>query len=98
MARIGKPTKHGKTIAPCYTRIEHIDRVRKAYIMWRDLPVAELWHEESFLSGEFDWVIRPIWKNWEIAKSRGYTVDIAGIDDLQHKDEYIRRFVPLFVE
>lgn len=80
-----------------YTRIDHIDEIRKAYIMWEDIPIAELYHERSFLTGEFDWVIKPIWENWEKAKERGEWVDIAGIDDLLHKEEYIRRFNPEFV-
>lgn len=80
-----------------YKRINNIDRIRKAYIMWQDIPIAELYHEYSSLSGEFDWVIKPIWENWEKAKERGEYVDIAGIDDTKHKDEYIRRFNPEFV-
>lgn len=78
-------------------RIENIDRIRTAYIMWRDLPLATISEEYSSLSGEFDWVIRPIWENWEKARARGEYVDIAGIDDTLHKDEYIRRYVPSFV-
>ena len=80
-----------------YKRISNIDRIRKAYIMWQDLPIAELYHEYSSLSGEFDWVIKPIWENWDKAKERGEYVDIAGIDDTKHKEEYIRRFNPEFV-
>ena len=80
-----------------YKRIEYIDRVRKAYIMWKDIPIAELYHEYFSLTGEFDWVIRPIWENWDKARKRGENVDIAGIDDTMHKDEYIRRFNPEFV-
>lgn len=79
------------------TRVENISRRRKAYIMWRDTPVAELYHEYSSLSGEFDWVIKPIWDNWEKCEKQGYCVDIAGIDDIVRKDEYIRRFDPVFV-
>jgi hypothetical protein len=86
-----------KEIPLCNTRIENIDRIRKAYIMWQDIPVAELYHEYSSLSGEFDWVIKPIWDNWEKAKERGEYIDIAGIDDTLHKDEYIRRYDPEFV-
>lgn len=78
-------------------RIEHIDRVRTAYIMWEDIPIATISEEFSTLSGEFDWVIKPIWQNWELAKRRGHIVDIAGIDDTLHLDEYIRRYVPSFV-
>ena len=80
-----------------HTRIEYIDRIRKAYIMWRHLPIAELYHEFSSLSGEEDWVIKPIWDNWDKALLLGERVDIAGIDDTLHKDEYIRRYVPIFV-
>jgi hypothetical protein len=86
-----------KKVALCNTRIENIDRIRKAYIMWKDIPIAELYHEYSSLSGEFDWVIKPIWENWEKAREQGEYVDIAGIDDTLHKDEYIRRYNPEFV-
>ena len=79
------------------TRIEHIDRIRKAYIMWQDILIAELYHEYSSLSGEFDWVVKLIWEKWEKCKERGEWVDIAGIDDTLHKDEYIRRYNPSFV-
>lgn len=79
------------------TRIEYIDRIRKAYIMWQDIPIAELYHEYSSLSGEFDWVIKPIWDNWDKCAERGEYVDIAGIDDTLHKEEYIRRYNPSFV-
>lgn len=82
---------------PRVQRIENIDRIRKAYIMWEDIPIAELYHEYSSLSGEFDWVIKPIWENWDKARERGEYVDIAGIDDTLHKEEYIRRYNPVFV-
>lgn len=80
-----------------HTRIDNIDRIRKAYIMWEDIPIAELYHEFSSISGEFDWVIKPLWQNWEKAKARGEIVDIAGIDDTLHWSEYIRRYDPVFV-
>lgn len=79
------------------TRIEAIDRIRKAYIMWRGTPVAELYHEYSSLSGEFDWVIKPIWENWEECERRGWVAGIGGIDETLHKSEYIRRYDPYFV-
>lgn len=78
-------------------RIDRIDRIRTAYIMWEDIPIATISEESDSLSGEFDWVIRPIWENWEKAAARGEYVDIAGIDDTLHKKEYIRRYVPSFV-
>lgn len=31
-------------VAESYRRIENIDRIRKAYIMWKDIPIAELYH------------------------------------------------------
>ena len=84
-------------VNPRVTRIDNIDRIRKAYIMWEDIPIAELYHEYSSLSGEFDWVIKPIWENWKKCEERGEYVDIAGIDDTLHKEEYIRRYNPEFV-
>lgn len=78
-------------------RIEHIDRIRTAYIMMEDLPIGTITEEYSSLSGESDWVIRPIWENWDILRKRGYYPDIPGIDETLHKDEYIRRYVPIFV-
>lgn len=81
-----------------YTRIEHIDRIRTAYIMYKDIPIATISEESSSLSGEFDWVIRPIWENWEKCKDiYDEDVNIAGIDDTMHKDEYIRRYIPSFI-
>lgn len=81
-----------------YKRIEHIDRRRTAYIMRHEIPIATITHEYSSLTGEFDWVIAPIWENWELytKKYHGY-LNIDGIDDTLHKKEYIRRFNPSFV-
>lgn len=93
----GYGKRKNQQVSPLNQRIEHIDRIRKAYIMWEDIPIAELYHEYSSLSGEFDWVIKPIWENWEKCKERGEYVDIAGIDDTLHKDEYIRQYNPSFV-
>lgn len=90
--------KKKQVIDENYTRIPYIDRIRKAYIMWKDIPVAELYHEYHSLSGDFDWVIKPIWENWEKCRvEHGENIDIAGIDEKLHKDEYIRRFNPVFV-
>lgn len=91
--------EHGKKkISIRCTRIEHIDRIRKAYIMWEDIPICELYHEFSSLTGESDWAFKPIWDNWEKARERGEYVDIAGIDDTTHKDVYYRRNLPSFVD
>ena len=95
--KLGNGKKIKQAVNPRVTRIENIDRIRKAYIMWQDIPIAELYHEYSSLSGEFDWVIKPIWENWEKCKECGEYVDIAGIDDTLHKEEYIRRYNPEFV-
>lgn len=81
---------------PRHTRIEHIDRIRKAYIMYDTVPVAEIYHEYSSLSGEFDWVIKPLWGNWDKAIELGF-IDIAGIDETLKLDEYIRQYEPAFV-
>ena len=98
----GKPDKRTKEYKEAYNRlygrIEHIDRIRTCYIMRKEIPIATLTHEFSSLSGEFDWVIAPIWENWDLyLKKYGDPVDIAGIDDTKRKKEYIRRFNPSFV-
>lgn len=79
------------------TRVEHIDRIRKAYIMYEDKAVGEIYHEFSGISGEFDWVIKIYWDVWDNFLKQGYSMDIAGIDDTLRKDEYIRRYNPEFV-
>ena len=50
--------------------------------------------EESNDAGEFDWVIRPNWDNLKKVSP----IQIAGIDMDLHLDEYIRRYIPAFVE
>ena len=79
------------------TRIDNIDRIRKAYIMLDDTPIAELYHEFSSISGEFDWVFKPLWDNWEKLEKRGLMPFLPGIDESLHKGEYIRRYNPVFV-
>lgn len=93
----GDSMEEERKLPECNTRIEHIDRIRKAYIMLDKTPVAELYHEYSSLSGEFDWVIKIMWDNWDEMDRKGYTMDIAGIDETLRKKEYIRRYNPSFV-
>jgi hypothetical protein len=66
--------------------------------MCEELPIATITEEYSSLSGESDWVIRPIYENCKKARERGSLVDIPGIDIDLGKEEYIRRYVPSFVE
>jgi len=79
------------------THVENIDRIRTAYIMWRDIPLAAITEEYSSLSGESSWVIKPIWSNWDKAKELGIPGWISGIDMDLRKDEYVRRYTPYFV-
>ena len=53
------------------TRVEHIDRIRKAYIMYEDKAVGEIYHEFSGISGEFDWVIKIYWDVWDNLLKQG---------------------------
>ena len=78
--------------------IDCIDRVRECFIMYKDIPIAKLIHEYCSLSGEFDWVIKPIWSNWDEALHRyNMHITIAGIDETLHLNEYIRNYNPEFV-
>ena len=83
---------------PRIQRIKNPDRVRVCYIMYKDLPVATLTHEYSSISGEFDWIISPIWENWDKAYHKdGVYIDIAGIDESLRLPQYVRRYNPAFV-
>ena len=94
----GKPVKPQSELPPAYQRIEYIDRIRKAYIMYKDIPVARIYHEYHSLSGDFDWVIRPYYDNYLLAESKyGGFFGICGIDEDFHRVEYIRQFNPEFV-
>ena len=79
------------------TRVEMIDRIRKCYIKWDKYTLAELYHEYASISGEFNWVIKPIWETWDELERLGIYEDIDGIDDSLRLDEYIRQFNPVFV-
>jgi hypothetical protein len=87
----------GKNVAYLYQRIEGIDRVRKAYIMYENTPVGEIYHEYCSDSGEFDWVIKILWDNWDMMERQGKHMDLAGIDSDTRQAEYIRRYDPEFV-
>lgn len=50
--------------------------------------------EESNDAGEKDWVIKP---DWEALKTVS-PIQIAGIDMEMHLDEYVRTFLPAFIE
>lgn len=80
-----------------YGRLEWRDRVRKAYIMWRDKPIVEIYHEYYELSGEVGWVFKPLWMNLEMCKISGEYVPIEPIDFNDKKTEYAMKFIPKFV-
>lgn len=75
------------------TRVPCISRVRTANMIYKGLIIGTI-SEESNDAGEFDWVIRMNWENWE--KTGG--IQVAGIDMDLRLDEYIRSYVPAFVE
>ena len=80
------------TIPECNTRIHNIDRIRKAYLMWEDVPIAELIHEYSSLSSMFSWAVKPLYENFPKCEARGEYVDICGIDLGLNKEIYYRRY------
>ena len=80
-----------------YGRLQWRDRVRTAYIMWRNLPIVEIQHEYYELSGEAGWVFKPLWMNLEICKISGEYVPIEPIDFNDKKTEYAMKFIPKFV-
>lgn len=88
-----------KKVNPITERIPLIDRIRTAYIMYKDIPVATITEEFSTISGDSDWVIRPMYDNIKKVKEKyNHTIDIAGINLDLHKEEYVRNVLPAFVE
>ena len=88
------PKRRKKLVkTPRNTRIGYINKIRTANIMLGDIVFGTI-SEESNDAGEFDWVIRPNWENLKKVSP----IQIAGIDMDLHLDEYIRRYIPAFVE
>lgn len=75
------------------TRVPCICQVRTAKMIFEGIEIGTI-SEESNDAGEFDWVIRPNWENLKKVSP----IQIAGIDMDLHLDEYIRRYIPAFVE
>lgn len=75
-------------------RILYIDRVRECYIMYKDTAIGKLVHEFSSISGDHDWIIIPF---WDVIDKYGGRVSIAGIDDINRQERYIRTYDPYFV-
>lgn len=83
-----KVVKHARN-----TRIPCICEVRTANMLYNGYLIGTI-SEERNDAGEFDWVIRIDWDNWE---KSGHP-QVAGIDMDLKLDEYIRTYIPAFVE
>lgn len=83
-----KTIKHARN-----TRVPCICEVRTANMIYNGYVIGTI-SEEKNDAGEFDWVIKMDWKNWE--KSGG--VQVAGINMDLRLDEYVRAYIPAFVE
>lgn len=88
MRRKKKLVKHARN-----TRVPCICIVRTAKMMFKGHCIG-LVSEERNDAGEFDWVIRP---NWEVLDSIE-PIQISGIDMDLRLEEYIRTYVPVFIE
>ena len=87
MSRKPKIVKHAGN-----TRIHCITEVRTAKMMYKGDCIGTI-SEERNDAGEFDWVIKP---NYEMIDK--HKVSIHGVDLDLRLEEYIRTFVPSFVE
>ena len=74
------------------TRIPCICSVRTANMVYNGYIIGTI-SEEKNDAGEFDWVIKMNWENWE---KSGHPM-ISGIDVDLRLDEYIRTYIPAFV-
>lgn len=75
------------------TRIPCICQVRTANMVLDGIIIGTI-SEERNDADEFDWVIRPNWENLKKVRP----IQIAGIDMDLKLDEYIRTYIPAFVE
>ena len=75
------------------SRVPCICIVRTAKMLYEGKVIGTI-SEEKNDAGEFDWVIRPNWEALDTVK----WVNIAGIDMDLRLDEYIRSYIPAFVE
>jgi hypothetical protein len=76
-----------------HQRIHGICSIRTAYINVDNITIAEI-SEERNDEDEFDWVIKPYYDAIDSLKD----ISIEGCDLSIRKDEYIRRYVPSFVD
>ncbi len=75
------------------TRIPCICQIRTANMIYNGHIIGTI-SEERNDAGEFDWVIKMDWSTWEkVGMPR-----VAGIDMSLRLDEYIRTYIPAFVE
>lgn len=75
------------------TRINYINFIRSAVMIFNGVVIGVV-SEESNDSGETDWVIRILWDAWE----QSGRPQVAGIDMDLRLEEYIRSYVPVFIE
>lgn len=74
-------------------RIPCICQVRTANMICNGYVIGTI-SEERNDADEFDWVIKMDWEEWEKAGSP----QVAGIDMDLRLEEYIRTYIPAFVE
>lgn len=85
--------KHKKVIYTARnTRVPCICSSRSANMI-HDGVVIGVITEERNDAGEFDWVIKPNWENID-----KHPIQISGIDMDLRLDEYVRSYIPSFVE
>ena len=88
MSEKPKIVKHaGNTRIPC------ICQVRTANMIYNGYVIGTI-SEERNDADEFDWVIKMDWEEWEKSGSP----QVAGINMDLRLEEYIRTYIPAFVE
>lgn len=74
------------------TRVSCVCSVRTAKMMYKGIVIGTI-SEESNDAGETDWVIKVDWPNWD----RVGRPHISGILEGLRLDEYVRAYLPAFV-
>lgn len=75
------------TRIPCICQVRTANMIYNGYVIG---TISEEWNDAD----EFDWVIKMDWEEWEKSGSP----QVAGIDMDLRLDEYIRTYIPAFVE
>lgn len=79
--------------------VDGIDRIRTAYIKYKDITVGTITDEYSSTARAHSWVIKPNYDGIaKASETTGYDVILGGADHRKGNKEYVFQFEPLFIK